>query len=121
MLGDYFKAKRGIATGGNSFFIRSRSEWHQEGISDEWLSPILPSPRNFHLSEVTSDESGWPRESDTALLNIPKSSNYASLPSSVQNYLNTCPEKSGTDTFSNIELRGILLGLRLRLPLFALI
>ena len=93
VLGDYFKAKRGIATGGNSFFIRSRSEWHQEGISDEWLSPILPSPRNFHLSEVTSDESGWPRESDTALLNIPKSSNYASLPSSVQNYLNTCPEK----------------------------
>ncbi|EIT87945.1 hypothetical protein A200_05182 [Parascardovia denticolens IPLA 20019] len=93
VLGDYFKAKRGIATGGNSFFIRSRSEWHQKGISDEWLSPILPSPRTFHLSEVTSDETGWPQESDIALLNIPKSSNYAALPLSIQKYLDDCPEK----------------------------
>lgn len=93
VLGDYFKAKRGIATGGNSFFIRSRSEWHEEGISDEWLSPILPPPRTFRLSEVTSDEFGWPQESDAALLNIPKSSSYSGLPLSVQNYLDNCPQK----------------------------
>jgi len=93
ILGDYFKAKRGIATGGNSFFIRSRNEWHQKGISDEWLYPILPSPRTFHLPEITSDEAGWPQESDTALLNIPKSSNYAALPLSIRKYLDDCPEK----------------------------
>ncbi len=93
VLGDYFKAKRGIATGGNSFFIRPRNEWHKAGISDEWLSPILPSPRIFHLLEVTSDESGWPKESDDALLSIPKSSTYPELPSSIQNYLANCPEK----------------------------
>ena len=93
VLGDYFRAKRGIATGGNSFFIRPRGEWHKAGISDEWLSPILPSPRTFHLSEVTSDESGWPKESDDALLSIPKSSTYSELPSSIQKYLASCPEK----------------------------
>ena len=93
VLGDYFKAKRGIATGGNSFFIRPRSEWHKVGISDEWLSPILPSPRTFHLSEVTSDESGWPKETDDALLSIPKSSTYSELPLPIQNYLASCPEK----------------------------
>ena len=93
VLGDYFRAKRGIATGGNSFFIHPRGEWHKAGISDEWLSPILPSPRTFHLSEVTSDESGWPKESDDALLSIPKSSTYSELPSSIQKYLASCPEK----------------------------
>lgn len=93
VLGDYFKAKRGIATGSNSFFIRPRNEWHEEGISDEWLAPILPSPRTFHLSEVTSDESGWPQESNSALLNIPKSSSYSELPSPVRKYLDRCPEK----------------------------
>ena len=93
VLGDYFRAKRGIATGGNSFFIRPRGEWHKAGISDEWLSPILPSPRTFHLPEVTSDESGWPKESDDALLSIPKSSTYSELPSSIQKYLASCPEK----------------------------
>ena len=92
-LGDYFKTKRGIATGGNSFFIHPRSEWHQKGISDEWLSPILPPPRTFHLSEITSDDDGWPQESDSALLNIPKSSSYAALPLALRNYLEGCPEK----------------------------
>ncbi|PKU90114.1 modification methylase [Bifidobacterium thermophilum] len=93
VLGDYFKAKRGIATGGNSFFIKTRDEWHNEGIADEWLSPILPAPRSFHLSEVTSDASGWPQESDIALLNIPRTASYANLPTPVRKYLDGCPEK----------------------------
>lgn len=93
VLGDYFKAKRGIATGSNSFFIRSRDEWHEDGISDEWLLPILPSPRNFRLVEVNSDDAGWPVESDIAVLNIPRSIEYSKLPDSVQKYLSNCPER----------------------------
>lgn len=93
LLGDYFQVKRGIATGGNSYFIRPREEWHQKGISDEWLFPILPSPRAFRLSEVTSDDDGWPRESGLALLNITRSVSYGTLPLSVRSYLDGCPDR----------------------------
>lgn len=93
VLGDYFKARRGIATGGNSFFIKTRSEWHSEGITDDWLSPILPAPRFFHLSKVTSDDSGWPQESDLALLNIPRTVEYTILPAPLREYLDGCPER----------------------------
>lgn len=90
-IGDYFIVKRGIATGANKFFIRSRADWHELNVSDEWLFPVLPSPRFFHFSEVTSGEDGWPRESEEALLNIPKSFSYETLPYCIRKYLDDCP------------------------------
>jgi adenine-specific DNA-methyltransferase len=44
-LGDLFTVKRGIATGGNSFFIVPKAELRRLGIPLEVVRPILPSPR----------------------------------------------------------------------------
>ena len=60
-LGDLFKITRGIATGGNKFFVLERREAHKRGIPDQFLRPILPSPRQLQSAVVEAQDDGYPR------------------------------------------------------------
>ncbi|HEX2065347.1 MAG TPA: SAM-dependent DNA methyltransferase, partial [Candidatus Thermoplasmatota archaeon] len=53
-LGEVFRVKRGIATGANDFFILTTEEAQAKGIPQEFLRPILVSPRFMEgATEVT--------------------------------------------------------------------
>ena len=60
VLGDFFKIKRGIATGHNRYFILSAEEVEQRGLPMEAFKPILPSPRYLLDDEVKDDQKGNP-------------------------------------------------------------
>jgi len=60
-LGDLFAIKRGLATGANDFFIMTREQAAARGIPDEFLTPILPSPRYLHGSDIDADDDGCPK------------------------------------------------------------
>lgn len=59
-LASLFDIKRGIATGANAFFISTRTEAASRGIPDEFLRPILPSPRHLNETVIESDLEGHP-------------------------------------------------------------
>ena len=59
-LKDYFEVKRGIATGGNSFFIMEESRILELGLPFEFFRPVLPSARHVQSTEIESDEFGNP-------------------------------------------------------------
>ncbi|QKF07064.1 N-6 DNA methylase [Berryella wangjianweii] len=92
-IGDYFKVKRGLSTGAESFYTREREEWHKLGIDDEWLIPVLPAPRYMRDNIVATDENGWPKDYGRALLSIPNTCNEEDLPASLMDYLDSCPSK----------------------------
>lgn len=54
-LGDFFTVKRGIATGDNDFFILDKETIAQYEIPQEFLRPILPSPRYIKGDRINSD------------------------------------------------------------------
>ena len=60
-LGRFFRVQRGIATGCNKFFILERHDARQRGLPDEFLRPILPSPRHLKTTIVEADADGYPR------------------------------------------------------------
>lgn len=60
VLGDYFFCKRGIATGCNKFFILSYEQVAHLQIPSSFIVPLLPPPRNLHISIIRSDEDGQP-------------------------------------------------------------
>ena len=60
VLGDFFKIKRGLATGNNRYFILSDQEIARRGLPIEAFKPILPSPRYLEDDEVAGDGSGNP-------------------------------------------------------------
>ena len=60
-LGDFFKIKRGIATGDNKFFIIPREKIEQLNLPIEYFRPILPSPRYLDSVEIYADERGNPK------------------------------------------------------------
>ena len=60
VLGDFFKIKRGLATGDNSYFILSAEEIERRGLPFEAFRPILPSPRYLPEDEVAADRNGNP-------------------------------------------------------------
>lgn len=60
VLGDFFKIKRGLATGNNGYFILSAEGIEQRGLPMEAFKPILPSPRYLLDDEVKADEKGNP-------------------------------------------------------------
>lgn len=93
VLGDYFQVKRGLATGGNNYFIKPYSFWQELHIPDRFLSSILPPPRDFAGQLFTADTDGWLDQSDRILLTIPKTEPYSSLPVQVRSYLDRCPSK----------------------------
>lgn len=67
-LSDFFKIKRGIATGANKFFIMSKSKSDALGFPAEVLRPILPSPRALTEPIISSDPSGYPALPDPLVL-----------------------------------------------------
>lgn len=68
LLGDFFEVKRGIATGGNKFFIVNRSEAERLGILTDPLVPILPAPRSLKSDVVEAGPLGWPAFEDPLVL-----------------------------------------------------
>jgi hypothetical protein len=60
-LGSLFTVKRGIATGANNFFVLERAEAERLGISDDFLKPVLPSPREIHETIINADRRGYPQ------------------------------------------------------------
>jgi hypothetical protein len=59
-LGDFFDIRRGIATGGNSFFILPRGDARRRRLPDVCLRPILPSPRRLKTLTIESEQDGYP-------------------------------------------------------------
>lgn len=59
-LGDLFDIKRGIATGANNFFIVNRETTERYSIPEEFLKPILPSPKLLHESLIVAGTDGNP-------------------------------------------------------------
>lgn len=60
VLGDFFKIKRGLATGSNSYFILSEHEIECRGLPIAAFKPILPSPRYVPDDEIMCDRVGNP-------------------------------------------------------------
>lgn len=60
-LSDLFTIKRGLATGGNSFFVLSKEDAERHDIPEQFLTPILPSPRYLDSDEIKADGSGNPK------------------------------------------------------------
>lgn len=60
MLADFFRIQRGIATGGNKFFILTCAAATRRGLPQKYLRPILPSPRDLHISVIERDAGGFP-------------------------------------------------------------
>jgi adenine-specific DNA-methyltransferase len=59
-LGDFFRVQRGIATGCNKFFVLDRAHAQTLGLPDNYLRPILPSPRYLKTTIVAADGDGYP-------------------------------------------------------------
>jgi hypothetical protein len=60
MVGDFFRIKRGLATGDNKYFILSAEEIESRRLPIECFRPILPSPRYIESDEIAADDSGLP-------------------------------------------------------------
>lgn len=60
-LSDFFKIKRGVATGNNDYFILGEEEIAERGLPLEAFRPILPSPRYLAGNEVRADQWGVPQ------------------------------------------------------------
>jgi hypothetical protein len=60
VLSDFFKIKRGLATGDNSYFILSAAEIEARNLPHECFRPILPSPRYVKVDEIEGDATGLP-------------------------------------------------------------
>lgn len=59
-LSDLFRIQRGIATGDNKYFILRRENARRIKLSNEYLRPILPSPRHLSTTIIDSDSDGYP-------------------------------------------------------------
>ncbi len=59
-LSDFFRIRRGIATGGNKFFILERNDAENRGLPRAYLRPILPSPRHLKTTVVEAGSDGYP-------------------------------------------------------------
>ena len=59
-VSDFFKIRRGLATGSNNFFILPRETARARGFKSEHLKPILPSPKNLHQLVIEADADGYP-------------------------------------------------------------
>ncbi len=59
-LADLFTIKRGLATGCNSFFVLTPDRVKELKVPSRFLMPILPSPRNLQVDEISADEDGEP-------------------------------------------------------------
>lgn len=60
-LADFFKVQRGLVTGANEFFILERERARVLELPEQFLQPILPSPRYLRVAVVEPEEDGYPR------------------------------------------------------------
>lgn len=60
-LGSFFRIQRGIATGCNKFFILDRADALRRGLPDQFLRPVLPSPRHLTTTMIDADADGYPQ------------------------------------------------------------
>jgi adenine-specific DNA-methyltransferase len=60
MLGDFLRIQRGIATGCNKFFILKRTEAARLELPEDYLHPVLPSPRHLNATVIDADSEGYP-------------------------------------------------------------
>ncbi len=71
-VGDLFIVKRGIATGSNCFFIFARCKAKELELPDQFLKPILPSPRYLKSEIIERYDDGYPQiEKQLVLLDCP--------------------------------------------------
>ena len=61
ILGDLFQIQRGIATGCNKFFVLERQDAHRLCLPENFLRPILPSPRQVKNLIIEAHPDGYPR------------------------------------------------------------
>lgn len=59
-VSDFFRIKRGIATGDNGYFILDEKEIEARRLPFECFRPILPSPRYVKADEIEADIRGMP-------------------------------------------------------------
>jgi adenine-specific DNA-methyltransferase len=59
-IADFFKTKRGLATGHNGYFILSAEELAERELPRQCFRPILPSPRYITTDEIEADSEGNP-------------------------------------------------------------
>ncbi len=59
-IADFFDVKRGIATGGNKYFILNEEQIREYSISKEFLTPVLPNPRYLKINLIETDDCGDP-------------------------------------------------------------
>ena len=93
---DFFKIRRGIATGNNSYFILPRGDVENFGIKRENVVPILPSPRCLKETIISGDTCGYPLiEKQLAVLNPQGSmSEIEKDDPALAQYLNNVDEKT---------------------------
>ncbi len=60
-LGDFFKIQRGIATGHNKFFIKTRTEIAEADLPIALFKPILPGPRYLPGDIIEAEADGTPK------------------------------------------------------------
>jgi hypothetical protein len=60
VLSDFFRIKRGLVTGDNSYFILSAAQIAKHELPAELFQPILPSSRFLLDDEISADASGLP-------------------------------------------------------------
>lgn len=60
-IADFFSIKRGVATGGNRYFILSADQMEARHLPREAFRLILPSPRHLPDDRIEADERGCPR------------------------------------------------------------
>ncbi|MCY2950595.1 MAG: Eco57I restriction-modification methylase domain-containing protein [Planctomycetota bacterium] len=68
LLEDLFRIQRGIATGANDVFILRREEARRLGLPEEFLRPVLPSPRAFKTVVVERGQDGHPMIEDQLVM-----------------------------------------------------
>ncbi|MBX3410344.1 MAG: SAM-dependent DNA methyltransferase [Phycisphaeraceae bacterium] len=59
-LSDFFRIRRGIATGDNKFFILDRADAKRRGLPAKFLRPILPNPRHLKATVIDAGDDGYP-------------------------------------------------------------
>ena len=67
-IGGLFDIRRGIVTGGNSFFVIAGEEAARRGIPRRFLTPILPPPRELAGDEVRAGDDGLPQSTEQRFL-----------------------------------------------------
>lgn len=77
---DMFSIKRGIATGGNDFFVLSEEKAKELNIPKVFLRPLLPGPKTLKKDIVIADKNGEPANTDKLyLFNCDLEMNYLEL------------------------------------------